>query len=263
MYRLAHKFLFLLLLLVLTTFFAAGQVRRDSISAVQDFNLDPLGNCYYLKGTDIIKMNNRGYEMVRYSMKNIGAPSSFDVSNPMRILIFYAEFATIRILDNNLVDQSEINLRELGLLQPRVMAGSPDQGIWVYDEIPGTLVKIDVRLKTSNLSVDLNQLLGRRPNPTLLLANQTWLILKDSKEILVFDQFGSKVKSIRFEQDPQLIQLKDDLLMIHLNNELTTYNLTLNAESKEAFPCPAASSKCLLSGGKCWYILDQTLYLPQ
>jgi hypothetical protein len=262
MYRLANRFSFLLFFL-LTTFSAAGQMRQDSITGVKDFNLDPLGNCYYLKGADIVKINSRGKELVRYSMKNIGAPSSFDVSNPMRILIFYAEFATIRILDNNLVDQSEIDLRELGLLQPRVMAGSPDQGIWVYDEIPGTLMKIDVRLNKSSFSVDLNQLMGRRPNPTLLLANQDWIILKDTREIMVFDQFGSKVKSIPFEQEPHLIQLKDNLLMINLKNELITYNLSLNAEAKTAVFCPPGCSKSLLSADKCWYILDQNLYIPQ
>lgn len=261
--ELVNKLILALLLSVSSAFSLYGQEFRDSISSVSDFNIDPFGNCYYLKGTDIIKINNKGKELVRYSVKNIGAPSTIDVSNPMRILIFYADFATVRILDNNLIDQSEIDLREINVLQPRVMAGTPDQGIWVYDEISGSLIKIDTKLKTSAFSVDLNQLLGRRPNPTLLLATQEWIIMKDTKELLIFDPFGSKVRSIALLSEPNLIQLKENLLLFNNKNELITYNLRINAELKENSICPLSSTKCLVYERKCWYILNKTLYVPQ
>ncbi len=258
-----NKFLTLFVLFIFSGACLEAQIYRDSIQGVSDFNLDPLGNCYFLKGSDIVKLNARGSELVRYSMKNIGKPSSFDVNNPMRILIFYAEFAVIRILDNNLVEQSEVNLRELGIMQPRVMAGTPDQGIWVYDEISGSLIKIDQALKRSAISVDLNQLTGKRPNPHLLLANQHWLVLQDENTLFVLDQFGTKVKTLALTEKPSLLQLKENELIFSSDKKLITMLLTMNAEKTDVCNCPAVATKCILNGDKYWYIVNQTLVLPE
>ena len=130
-----HKFILLILLTFYSTFPSFAQLEIKPIASVSNFEVDPLGNCYYFKNDDLIKVNALGKELVRYSMKNLGAPSAIDVSNPLRILVFYSAQAVIRILDNNLVDQSELDLRSMGIIQPKVMAGTPDQGIWIFDEI--------------------------------------------------------------------------------------------------------------------------------
>lgn len=254
--------------LVLILLFAFPGIIRaacigDSILNVLDFRLDPLGNCYYLKTGDIVKLNARGKEMVRYSMKDIGAPGRFDVNNPMRVLVFYPEFAVIRILDNNLVDQSEVNIRDLGYLQPRVIAGTPDQGIWVYDEIKGELVKIDTRLKSEALSVDLVQLLGRRPMPAEMTASQQWIVMAEDKETLVFDQFGTKIKSITTSSAPVMIQLEDNILLLGIEDSIQEYHLRLLSERKLPQLIPQGCSRAALYNGKLWHLRNNILYLPE
>ncbi|MBL7924583.1 MAG: hypothetical protein JNL88_10335 [Bacteroidia bacterium] len=255
--------LIFLLVFTLNTGPSFAQVSGRSIPSVSNFELDPLGNCYYQSGSDIIKLNKEGKELVRYSMKDLGRPSSFDVGNPMRILVFYAEFAIIRILDNNLVDQSELDLRTLGLLQPKAIAGTPDQGIWIFEEISGALIKLDAKLNTPAISVDLNQLLGRRPSPSRLLANQEWLIFVDQQEVIVFDQFGTKFKSIPFHEKPRLVQIAENELTIDSGDELLRYQLRLNQLRKEKSTIPTKAIKAYLSEEKYWFIQDQNLFLAQ
>lgn len=253
--------LFMLLLITGSCLQLQAQV-RDSVQQVIRFRIDPLGNCYYQKGSDIIKLNSQGKELVRYSMKDLGTPTSFDVSNPMRILIFYAEFAVIRILDNNLVDQSEINLRNMGIIQPKAMAGTPDQGIWIYDDISGNLVKIDNKLGASVISVDLSQLLQRRPVPLALQANQQWIAWLDNEEIIVFDQFGTKLKSFKIKERPVLFQLGEQSISYTQSGQKITHHLRLNGIEEEEFPAPPLAQEAAYSGTKLWYLQNGTLYIP-
>jgi hypothetical protein len=262
MYLLADRRYLLLFLLLLGSCFQTFAQGRDSIQQVLQFRLDPLGNCYYQRGSDIVKLNAQGKELVRYSMKDLGTPSSFDVSNPMRILVFYAEFAVIRILDNNLVDQSEINLRNMGIIQPKAMAGTPDQGIWIYDDISGNLVKIDNKLGASVISVDLSQLLQRRPVPLALHANQQWIAWLDNEEIIVFDQFGTKLKSFKIKERPVLFQLGEQSISYTQAGQKITHYLRLNSLEEEEFPGPLKAQEAAYSGTKLWYLQNGTLHIP-
>jgi hypothetical protein len=252
-----------LFFILFSSAFSNAQISSKSIDNVSNFEIDPMGNCYYLKSDDLVKVNTNGKELVRYSMKNLGAPSAIDVSNPLRILVFYASQAVIRILDNNLIDQSELDLRSLGIIQPKVMAGTPDQGIWIFDEISASLIKIDTKLKSSALSVDLNQLIGHRPNPVRLIANQNWVIMQDQQGIIIFDQFGTKLKSIPLENATNILQLNENNLWYSENGQLMSYQMTINTFQKENNLCPKNAVKVYFSEVKCWYLEQGTLYLPQ
>lgn len=202
-------------------------------------------------------------EMVRFSMKDLGTPTSYDVNNPLRVLIFYAEFAVIRVLDNNLISQSEIQLRPLGILQPRVFAGSPDQGIWIYDDISGTLSKVNTQLGKAAVSVDLSQLLGKRPDPISLMASNDWVVMLNELEIIVFDQFGTKVKSIQLKTSPVLFQLHENQLRYNQGDQLITEDLRLKTFKTDTYPCKSTAESVFLYDHRCWWLENQILYLGQ
>lgn len=251
-----------LLLVFFSYAYSNAQPIQKTIDKVSNFEIDPLGNCYYLKSDDLVKLNPSGKELVRYSMKNLGTPSAIDVSNPLRILVFYSSQAVIRILDNNLIDQSELDLRSMGIIQPKVMAGTPDQGIWIFDEISASLIKIDTKLKSTALSVDLTQLTGRRPNPVRLIANQNWVIMHDQQGIIIFDQFGSKLKSIPLEKPSITLQLSENSLLYSDNGQIMSYQMNLNVFQKENNLYPKNAVKAYFSEEKCWYLDQETLYIP-
>lgn len=248
--------------LLITISYSLEVIAQDSIlsTVVQKFSIDPIGNCYYQNGNDIVRLAKSPASEVRFSMKDLGSPNSFDVSNPMRILVFYADFAVIRILDNNLVLQSELQLRNLGIQQPRVIAGTPDQGIWVYDEITGSLMKLNTRPGTIAATVDLSQLLGKRPNPERLLANQYWIVLAEKEELLVFDQFGTKTRSIRLKSPTHTLQLEENTLRFSEDNQLVSIQLRTGIESHDPIPCNAAADHFILSNQRCWFQIGTNLF---
>lgn len=249
---------------LLLCFFTAVKAQdREIGNGISAFHIDPMGFCYFQKGDDIIKLNREQKEFVRFSMKDLGTPTSFDVSNPLRILVFYAEFAMVRVLDNNLIAQSELQLRPLGILQPRVMAGSPDQGIWVYDDISGTLSKINTQLGKAAVSVDLSQLLGKRPAPTALKAVNDWVVMLCPTELIVFDQFGTKVKTIPLGSPPALFQLEESRLLYTQGDQLIVEDLRLRVFKTQLSPCKSRGESMVLFGDKCWRLDNQVLYLGQ
>ncbi|MFM9055167.1 MAG: hypothetical protein ACKOQY_00540 [Bacteroidota bacterium] len=222
-----------------------------------------MGNLYVVSGAEIQKFSPSGAPGVRYSRKDLGTPTSIDVSNPLRILIFYAEFALINITDNNLVDQSEIDLRSLGYLQPRAAAIAPDQGIWIFDEIIGALIKIDTRLQSAAISVDLIQLLGYRPQIREIATSRDWVIARDDSLIHVFDLFGTKSMSIPIQSKPVLCQLIEGTLLFSQGEELVRTDLRTRTEQRSPLPCPSASERTEWIDNRCRYMVRGNLYMAR
>lgn len=254
-----------LLLAMLPTTNVRAQSTSDPINLGKafDFRSDPMGNIYVVSGAEIQKFSPAGTPGVRYSRKDLGTPTSIDVSNPLRILVFYAEFALIKITDNNLVDQSEIDLRSLGYLQPRAAAIAPDQGIWIFDEIIGALIKIDTRLQSASISVDLIQLLGYRPQIREIATSRDWVIARDDSLIHVFDLFGTKSMSIPIYSRPVLCQLIEGTLLFSQGEELIRTDLRTRTDQRSALPCPSESERTEWINNRCRYMYRGNLYMAR
>ncbi|MFM1744146.1 MAG: hypothetical protein RLZZ630_83 [Bacteroidota bacterium] len=257
------RLLSLMLLFSVTSLHAQNYKPYIAIEGVQDFAVDPMGNCYTIRGGEIVKYNAAGKEMVRYSRKDLGSPTAIDAGNPLRIQVFYAEFALIRILDNNLIDQSEINLREMGILQPRVAAATPDQGIWIFDEIPCTLTKVDTRLKTTGLSIDLNLLLSRRPQPVALLANRNWMVMQEEDRFILFDQFGTVTGTLPVRKRSRLVELREEELVYEEEGNATTYSLRLRTSKSFALECASDFTKMHVIEDRCFFLKNGVLFIPR
>lgn len=243
---------------------AQQDISASMVDRVQDFTVDQMGNCYVIRGGDILKFNSAGKELVRYSRKDLGVPTAIDASNPLRIQVFYAEFALVRILDNNLIDQSELNLRDLGLLQPRVAAATPDQGLWIFDEISCSLTKVDTRLKTTGLSIDLNLLLSRRPQPVSLSANRNWMVMQEKDRLILLDQFGAVTGSLTLKNPSRFVELREQELFYEEDGQLVIYSLKLRTSKISEWTCPANAVKLHFREGKCITLTkDGNLFLPR
>ncbi|MBL0031905.1 MAG: hypothetical protein IPP27_06880 [Bacteroidetes bacterium] len=81
----------------------------------------------------ITAIDPNGKPIANFSRNNLGSIRSIDASNPMKILMFYPDFAQLVVLNNKLAEQSSINLRASEINQPIVACGSENGGYWIYD----------------------------------------------------------------------------------------------------------------------------------
>jgi hypothetical protein len=205
---------------------------------VIDFNIDNLGNIYYTTSDfSFFKKDIVNKRTSEYSTKKNARIGSFDVSNPMRVIIFYPDFFTVKFLDYTLAEISSFNIRES---HPdwniRLVCSSNNNGLWLYDDIQRKLYKAGDNFKTLQESPDLFQLLGENISPNFMIESGDELFLNDPKKgILVFDLFGGYKKTIAIKglKDFRLI---GENIIYFKEGALDSYNpKTLNINTISTF----------------------------
>src|SRR6185295_10398506 len=83
------------------------------------FTVDNLDNIYLLSSTNQVKKLNANGDSVAVfnDVKKFGQVTLIDVSNPLKVLLYYRDFATIVILDRFLAVRNTIDLRKHNILQ--------------------------------------------------------------------------------------------------------------------------------------------------
>ncbi len=173
---------------------------------VADFTTDNLGNIYLLTRTgQLKKVDENGDTIAVYNnVKRYGNVYSIDATNPLKILVYYKDFATIIILDRLLNIRAKIDLRQQNILQARAIASSYDNNIWVFDELDSKLKKIDDEGNVLLAFTDFRQIFDSAPTPDVIFDRDGQLYLYDpAKGLLVFDYYGAKKNNF------QLLHLLD------------------------------------------------------
>lgn len=158
------------------------------------FTVDNLDNIYLLNSTNQVKkLNEKGDSVAVFNdVKKFGKASLVDVSNPLKILIYYRDFSTIAVLGRLLNVNNIIDLRKQNILQARAIDLSYDNKIWVYDELENKLKKIDEDGKLLQETPDFRLLFGEAPSPQKIFDQDQYVYLYDSaKAVFVFDYYGA------------------------------------------------------------------------
>jgi hypothetical protein len=168
--------------------------RRILSGDFQRFDVDNLGNLYVLtSGNQLRKYSSAGDSIgVFNDVVKYGRLRSLDVSNPLRILLFYRDFGTILLLDRMLKPLDAIDLRRSSMMQVSAVATSYDNQCWVYDEQEARLRKIDAQGRLVLESPDLRMIMDEVPAPALLSDQQGNVTLYDSERgFYRFDLYGA------------------------------------------------------------------------
>ncbi len=173
----------------------ASFVQQEAIATgvVQDFAVDNLGNLYVLTQAGYLKkMNARGDSLnVFNDIRRYGVLSLMDVTNPMRLVLYYKDFSTVVVLDRFLNQLHTVDLRKAGVFQAKAVGLSYDNHLWVYDEQAAKLKKIDDEGKLVMETTDLRQVLTVMPSPDRLVDRDGFVYLYDTeKGLYVFDYYG-------------------------------------------------------------------------
>jgi len=160
----------------------------------KELTVDNLDNIYVLNShNQVKKYNSNGDSVAVYNdVRKFGQASLIDVSNPLKVLIYYRDFATVVMLDRFLNAVNVVDLRKQKILEAHAIGQSYDNSIWVYDELESKLKKIDEKGKLVQETADFRLMLGQAISPAKIFDENRYVYLYDSlKGVYVFDYYGA------------------------------------------------------------------------
>ena len=192
----------LLFTLCLCAFVACSNAQSDSsfiflhsiTGNFTAFNVDNLDNIYLINNTNQLKKisSNGDSAGIFNDVKRFGNPSSIDVTNPLKILLYYRNFSTVVVLDRLLNIRNTINFRKQNIFLANALVPSYDNNIWLFDEADYKLKKIDEDGTVLQESTGWRDLFDTVPSPVKLIDRDNYVYLYDpEKGFYVFDYYGS------------------------------------------------------------------------
>ncbi|MEO7984062.1 MAG: hypothetical protein ABI688_08265 [Bacteroidota bacterium] len=198
---------------------------------IVQFTVDNLDNIYILNShNQIKKFNANGDSVGVYNdVKKYGQATLIDVSNPLKVLLYYRDFATVVMLDRFLNAINSVDLRKQNIFQAKAIGQSYDNKIWVYDEVENKLKKVDEDGKLLQETPDFRLLLGTAPSPTRIFDENKYVYVYDSVYgVYVFDYFGA---------------LKNTILITHWQNFKVAGKFIFGSRSDSLFRYDLTNSR--------------------
>jgi hypothetical protein len=158
------------------------------------FAADNFDNLYLLNSSDQLKkINEKGDSVAVFNnIRKYGKVAQIDVSNPLRVLLYYKDFSTVVVLDRLLNIRSTIDLRKRDIFQVQAVCLAYDNGLWLYDEFDNKLKKLDEEGKLLFASTDFRQLFDEAFSFTSIDDQDGFLYLYDkNRGVYVFDYYGT------------------------------------------------------------------------
>ena len=175
-----------------------------------NFSVDEAGNIYLVINESQLKKIDRNGDSIAVfnNVKKSGNIHSVDVTNPLKILVYYKTTSTIVILDRLLSVRQVIDLRKSNIQQVKAIKLSYDNNIWLFDELESKIKKLDENGKVLFQSADLRNVFAEAPSFRSIFDNSGSLYLYDPKKgWFLFDYYGAFKKKQAFInwQDEQVI----------------------------------------------------------
>lgn len=227
---------------------------------IVDFRVDNLGNLYLINSTNQLKkVGPQGDSLAVYNdVTSYGIIYSIDVTNPLKILVYYRESSTIIELDRFLNLINTIDLRSLNIFQAKAVGLAYNNNIWVYDDLEARLKQISDDGSLVDQTGDVRQLVDMVPDPSIIADQSGLVYLYDSTDgAFVFDHYGAFKKRISISswQDFNVI----DKIMLGRNNHYF-FRYRLSDPDVEQQPIPATylpALKIIITSGSI-YVLKKT-----
>lgn len=215
-------------------------LKTISLSAA-DFAVDNLENLYILTQTDQLKKYNAAGDSVAVynNVRRLGKLHSFDVSNPLKPLLFYKDFSTLVLLDRQLSLRSMIDLRRQGIIQVSAAAISYDNAIWLFDAVENKLKKIAENGEVLMETADFRNLFSDAFVPEKILDyNNSLYLFESASGVLQFDYYGTFQKKFILPDWQNIAILNKSIIGI-TNNGIALFN-TSNLMMQQQYQFPSS-----------------------
>ncbi|MBK8192708.1 MAG: hypothetical protein IPK76_05760 [Lewinellaceae bacterium] len=204
---------------------------------------DNLGNIYLINAENAVeKYAPDGRLLTRYSSNRLGSATMLDVSNPLKVLVWYADFRTALFLDRSLTALGELNLITAGYPEVRAIAASRDGNLWLYDEVNFRLAKVTPDGEKRFESQALNQL-GLTPGQvSCILENNDRVYMADSTQgLLIFDLFAQFDRIFTPAWPVTAFQVVDQQIHYVAQDSIVMEHLRVRASREIALPAVAGN----------------------
>jgi len=198
---------------------------------------DETGNVYVVKSNNsLVRYNENGDSSAFYRSVQNGEIGAVDVTNPMRIVVYYPGYSKVVLLDRQLSQKNELDLRKLNIFTASVVASSADGNLWVYDQFNARLKKINEQLETVVQSNDIRIEANKVPSPSFMIERDWKVFLCDTaKGIFTFDRYGNYLNTLSIYGVKYLQVFGSQLLYSH---EDTLFSWDLDRVSKNNLIIP-------------------------
>ncbi|GAB4205964.1 MAG: hypothetical protein Fur0023_15360 [Bacteroidia bacterium] len=227
---------------------------QDSVIFVnaEKIYADNIGNLYTLNDGTITKyFTNK--QTKTFSIKTFGTLQTVDITNPLRVLLYFGDFQRILFLDSQLSPNGDaIELSNLGLEQASLVCSSFNNGFWIFNRANNELVRFNQQLETNVKTGNLKRLLNMDIHPVFMTEHNGKLYLNSPEiGILVFDIYGAYIKTIpilhihTFQiQYPYIFYIyQDKFFSFHLNT----------FETLEIASIPKECQSIVYNGSYCYW----------
>lgn len=228
------------------------------------FTTDQTGSYYEIYSNQIIKIGKNGQRQFTYSNNILGEISSVDVSNPMKIIVFFKDFSKVVVLDNTLTEQGGVlDLNEVSLEETSLVCSSYNNGVWYYNPIKFQLTRIENSINIINTSANISTLLNKNIQPNFIVEFNNKVYLNDPTQgILIFDVYGTYLQTLPIF-GLTTFQVKEKyLLYVNKDAQIETYDF-FTLEKSVYKPLQYSNIKMVRIENKTIYIINSKNELIQ
>ena len=214
--------MYLLLVFFLPGFFYAQDSSAISLSPIDTIitlqaerfvGLDVYGNIYSINGETLYKRS--ATQRIQFSDLRLGAISTVDLLNPLKITLFYAETNTAVILDNTLNEITRVVFNELENFRNVSQARTARDGqLWIFNTDLQRLELYDYRNNRTR-----NDFTPQPDNAVELASNFNTCWVLTNSTLYHYNAYGSLLYKTA-ATDLQHIALYDDYLFAQKKDSL-------------------------------------------
>jgi len=184
----------------------------------QILEVDHLGNIYTIQGIELTKYSSTEEVLSNFSDALLGEITSIDVSNPLRLLLFYKEFNQVLYLDQSLSSIADpIDLYTYSDNETQLCCDASSGGFWMYNSDDNQVFQISRQGEIINKS-DLLTSYFKRISPSKMIEYQEKLyFLIPSQGLLILNRFGHFIQQIPLTEIVDFCFNNQDLLYLKDN----------------------------------------------
>jgi len=182
-----------------TVFLRSFSMDADTFIGVDDFE-----NYYYLKNNTLYKKTSQ--KTYSYTNTQFGKITSVDITNPLKILLFYRDFNTFLFVDNQLNElTSAFNFTTTAFSKNITFVSvSSNNNLWLYSQ-DDTVLQLwnhqtkKIQFTSQPLSFYVHDF---KAVEQLSSYKECWLI--DKNNLLKFNEYGTFLEAVKIDGYTQL-----------------------------------------------------------